>query len=334
MQIFIDESGSFSWSTPAISLMVALVVPDGAMDALEARFLTWKSSVIGKSTRELKGSELDSDQLQVFVRMVLPESERTPLLSVVGADTARTEENHVAMARDQLAAQYAHTARLLLEYDPPNNSMAQNYTEVSGWTKKRSAVNFLWIATAERTIAESLQLMVCAFLEQQYDQEFKEIEIAVDRSFIKEPGPINFWIEYVRLARLNRTTGGSPFLVPRDWKVRNHPFNRKYRKDDGITDFTDLLRNHMNFVDSRHSIGIQIADICAQICRRYHCGNAALTAYSFIENRIVGRDGATLLLLHFDKTSIFEDKPEDHVRLRTTKELKRRLQALHGEKAE
>lgn len=320
MRIFADESGSFSWSTPAISLMVALVTPSEAMDALTSRFLTWKGSIVGDSARELKGSELDSAQLQSFVRQVLPHSEHAPFLTVVGADTAHTQESHVAMAKDQLSAQYAHTARLLLKRNPPNKSLAQGYTELSGWTKKRSAVNFLWIAVAERAIAEAIQLMICAFMEEEHDREFENIEIDIDRSFIKEPGPVNFWLEYHRVARLNRAYKGQPILVPRDWKLRDHPYHRKYQKEAGITNLADLLRNHMRFVDSRTSIGVQVTDICAQICRRFHGGDTDSEAYKLLQNRIVGRDGIRLLLVHFNETSVFKDKAENHVNLRTTEE--------------
>jgi hypothetical protein len=320
LRIFADESGSFSWSTPEISLMVALVIPDGAMDGLTSRFFTWKSSIIGESARELKGSELDSAQLLSFVQKVLPSSERAPFLTVVGADTSQTQMSHVTMAKDQLSEQFAHIARLLLERDPPNKSKAQECTEISGWTRKRSAVNFLWIFTAERTIAEIIQLMICAFLEEEYDKEFENIEIAIDRSFIKEPGPIKFWLEFHRIAHLNRAYSGQALLVPKDWKLRNHPYHRKYRKEEGITNIGDLLRNHMNFVDSKTSTGIQVADICAQICKRFHRGDTGLEAYGLLQNRIVGRDGIKLLLVHFDQTSVFQGKPENHVNLRTTEE--------------
>jgi hypothetical protein len=300
--------------------MVALVIPDRSMDALTSRFLTWKSSIVGKSTRELKGSELDSAQLLSFIQRVLPRSERAPFLTVVGADTALTQDSHVKMAKDQLSEQYAHTARLLLELDPPNKSLAQKYTELSGWTKKRSEVNFLWIVTAERTISEVIQLMICAFLEEEYDKEFENVEIAFDRSFIKEPGPINFWLEYHRIAHLNRAYRGQALLVPREWRFRNHPYHHKYRKEAGITDFSDLLRNHMNFVDSKTSVGIQVADICAQICKRFHRGDTGLEAYELLQSRIIGRDGIKLLLVHFDQSSVFQDKPENYVNLRTTEE--------------
>jgi hypothetical protein len=334
MRIFMDESGAFGWGAPGVSLMAALVIPDGAMDAFSSRFLAWKSSIVGKSAREVKGSELDSNQLKSFVQQVLPRSERVPLLTVVGADTSVTQECHVTAAKDQLAAQYAYTARMLLERDPPNKSLAQGYTEVSGWTRKRSAVNFLWIVTAERTIAEAVQLMICAFLEQEYDQEFENIEIAIDRSFIKEPGPINFWQEYHRLAHLNRAKKRQAILIPRDWRLRNHPYHRKYRHEPGVSNLGDLLRNHMNFVDSKQSVGVQVADICAQVCRRFHGGDTSLEAYQLLQERIIGRDGTKLLLVHFNQTSVFQDNPENYVNLRTTEEQIRQIKGAARQTAE
>jgi hypothetical protein len=35
-----------------------MVIPDAAMDGLAAQFHPWNSSILGKSTRELKGGEL------------------------------------------------------------------------------------------------------------------------------------------------------------------------------------------------------------------------------------------------------------------------------------
>jgi hypothetical protein len=292
------------------------------MDLLTKRFLAWKRSVIGMQKRELKGSELDSAQLHTFVCQVLPPAERLPLLTICCADTAKTQESHVAAAKEQLSQQYSQVARLLREGSPPNNSLAQDYAEISGWTKKRSAVNFLWIVTAERTVAESIGLMLRAFVGPEYDREFENVEISIDRSFIKEPGPIQFWLEYVRLAFLNRAKRSKPFVVPKEWGLRRHPYYRKYRKD-GVVDFSDLLRHHMSFVDSKRSIGIQVVDICAQICRRYHRGETDLEAYVVLESRIDGCIG-----LHFDQTSIFQDKPENHVALRTTEEQKRQIRTV------
>jgi hypothetical protein len=39
-----------------------------------------------------------------------------------------------------------------------------------------------------------------------------------------------------------------------------------------------------------------------------------------LQHRIIGRDGIKLLLVHFNESSIFKDKLENHVNLRTTEE--------------
>jgi hypothetical protein len=152
-----DESGSFSWASPGVNPFACLIVPDRSLSLLTGRFSEWKRSVVGKNNAELKGRELSSENLESFTTEVLPNSEREPILSIVAADTSVTLEVFVAGARDQLADQYALLARRLLELDPPNKSFAQAYTEIAGWTRHRSSINFLWISTAELAIAQAIQ---------------------------------------------------------------------------------------------------------------------------------------------------------------------------------
>jgi hypothetical protein len=327
MHIFMDESGSISWASPGVNPFACLIVPDRSLSLLTGRFSEWKRSVVGKSNAELKGSELSSENLESFTTEVLPNSEREPILSVVAADTSVTQEVFVAGARDQLADQYALLARRLLELDPPNKSFAQAYTEIAGWTRHRSSVNFLWISTAELAIAQAVQYSVLAFMEPEDDVEFENIEISVDRSFIKEKRPTLFWKEFIRLAHIDRSRKRIAFQIPNTWRARNHPFHRKY-DGGGYRDFTDLFRNHLTFVDSRTSVGIQIADICAHICRRYYRGETDLRAYANLKRRIMTPIGATLNLRHFDETSLFTDGLENHANLRSTADVKEELKTL------
>jgi hypothetical protein len=175
-----------------VSPVASLIVPDRSLGVLTNRFREWKKSILWKSVSEIKGSHLSSEELESFAREVLPTSEREPIVSIVAADTSLTREISVANARDQLAEQCAHAAKLLLQRDPPNKSLAQAYTELSGWTRGRSTVNFLWIATAELAIAQAVQYAVLGFMEPEDDVEFENIEISIDRSFIKEERPITF----------------------------------------------------------------------------------------------------------------------------------------------
>ena len=116
--------------------------------------------------------------------------------------------------------------------------------------------------------------MICGFLEQEYDQSSKNIEIAIDRSFIKEPGPSTFWQEYVRLAHLNRQEGPSR-SHPKGLETADHPYIASIERSLGSPISATCCGITLAFVDSKTSIGIQIADICAQICRRFHGGDTA-----------------------------------------------------------
>ncbi len=178
------------------------------------------------SEAELKGSSLSDAQLLDFVQTVLPVGGPKIVVGVVGVDTAQTQELHVAQARDQLARQFAHARDLLLARNPPNKSLAQAYDELGNWTKNRSAVNFLWLWCAEESIWQSIQHAIAYFLEPDEDHEFEEIEITVDQSFIRRERHIEFWLEVLRLGLSNRSTTGRSFMVPTEWRERNHPFCR------------------------------------------------------------------------------------------------------------
>src|ERR1017187_7829445 len=108
MQHFIDDSGSFSWQSPGVSLFVGVLLPDRSMTAVLDRFVRWKREIIGGSSRELKGEELTPNQLQSFSYKVFPSADRDPKLTVIGADTAKISKNIIEQVRKQVAEQFAH----------------------------------------------------------------------------------------------------------------------------------------------------------------------------------------------------------------------------------
>src|SRR5262245_3700657 len=115
MNIFIDDSGSFSWSNPGISLFCGLTVPDRDLETLEDRWHGWKRSILGNRRNELKGSALTERQLDSLSYKVLPPDDRDVWLSYVGADTRRSREDVVAKYRDQSADTLAACSDLMKE---------------------------------------------------------------------------------------------------------------------------------------------------------------------------------------------------------------------------
>ena len=313
MHIFIDDSGSFSWHNPGISLFVSVLTPDREIPDLVARFAKWKRTVIGKSNRELKGEELTDNQLYSFTYQVLPHRLHNPLLTVVGFDTRITAEAIIRRCRDQVSEQFGYSSKLVLQHNPSNTGLAQSYTEMSGWARNRSTQNFAWVNTLEEEILQSVQHLTVYFYDEEYDAEFENIEILIDRSFINRERHIIFWKEWLRNGLVGRNHRGEAFIIPDEWAKRNHPFVRKY-DDNGICEFNDLYHKHMRFEDSRREIGLQIADTCANICYRYYRGNRHLTAYRQLRPRIVGEGGRPMTVIRFTEGSLYKDGVENHVR--------------------
>lgn len=315
VKILIDDSGSFSWHKPGVSLFAGILLPDRVMPEMLERFGQWRRTIIGKSNRELKGAELTSKQMYAFAYKVLSHAARDPLLTVVGADTRRNPENLISRCRDQVAQQFAYCEKFALQQNPKNKRLAQHYKEGAGWVRKRSPQNFLWVNTLEEQILQCVQHLAAYFIEPEDDAEFESIEIIIDRSFVRRDQQIQFWKEWLRNGLVGRSHRSEAFAILEDWRMRDHPFIRKYERD-GVMEFSDLYQKHMRFDDSQTVLGLQVADICAHICYRFHRRDpAVIAAYNYLRPRIVGGGGRSLTLIQFTEQSLFKDSVENHVKL-------------------
>jgi hypothetical protein len=99
------------------------------------------------------------------------------------------------------------------------------------------------------------------------------------------------------------------------------PFNRKYGRARGITDWSDLFKNHVHFVKSNDSLGVQIADVCANICYRFYSGNPKYRPYRLLRSRISGEHNTEIHYGVLNESSLLRDAPENHVKDYTEEEL-------------
>jgi hypothetical protein len=322
VRIFIDDSGSFSWSPPGISLFCGLTVADRDKEALEDRWIRWKRSVVGRNKAELKGSTLTDKQLESFSYKVFPFNNRNCWLTLVGADTSITKEANVRRYGQQ-SADILSACSKIMRAKYKNKPLAQGYLEMSGWARKRSPENILWLFSLSGAICDSLQHSIARFLEPKDDSEFNNIEIVIDKSFIRREQHLVFWQHWLTQRMRN---DASILSVPGEWRQRDHPFN--CYSEDGICNLTPVFRDHMGFKESHEHIGLQIADICANIALRYFRGNHRLLAFWNLRHRIVGRDGRLMTVLHITDSCFHSDDPENHVHEFDIDEFKARGQAV------
>ncbi len=203
MRIFIDESGNFGWAPAQISLHCGVVVCSSSLVELFRRHFEWKKSMVGvHRRREIKANVLDDDQLESFVRFViLPETNLR--LTVVGIDTSAVPKRLLEEWRDgishlfQGAAQWSHSRSF-----PIAN---RQYSEMSGWLWNRSPENLALMFSLGEVIWQSLQNSIIGFHEPKFESEFSDMEIVIDRSFIRRSQHELFWRELVRTYLNNKS---------------------------------------------------------------------------------------------------------------------------------
>jgi hypothetical protein len=294
MRIFIDESGDFGWQPPQISLHCSLIVPGSSLVELYRRHFEWKKSILGEHRKlEIKANTLTDQELQRFVEhVILPE--RHLKVTVVGIDTRQVPKQKLEDWRDSVsllskgASSWSHSQNLPIA--------ARQYNEMSGWLWNRSPQNFALIISLGEAIWTSLQWSILLFHEAQFESEFEDFDIVLDRGFIKTPEHELFWREFLR-NHLRNVSRRKPLGVPMAWNETNHFFERKYAAENDEVDMTELFREHLYFFDSKKSEGLQIADICANICLRYHRHEQWFPAYSLLREFIVGEDGRPMTTL-------------------------------------
>ena len=306
---FIDDSGSFSWGNKGKSLFCGVTVADAELQHLERRFLDWKRNIVGGSKRELKGQELTANQLYSFSHKVLPMTRRDIHLTLAGGDTSVTAESYVERLRDQGANLFRLSSELCAKHK--NEKLAETYRQMSGWLGNRSTSNVLWIVVLQQAILDTLQHAIVRFAEPEHSSEFEEIEIAIDRSFIHRDQHRAFWTEWLRTDLMKSSRIGTNFSI-KEWPP-DHPFNRKYRLYKGLLDYNDLFHKHTDFHDSKSMVGLQVADICANIFYRYFRDDPDTRAYDALRPRVVGRDGYVLRIVTVDDRSLHKDDLANHV---------------------
>lgn len=311
MRIFLDESGEFSWAKKQISLWCGLSTPDQELPALLKRFAEWKVMSVGHGNNEIKGHQLTDRQLESFCKMVLPARIHNIWITLVGADTARTQENHVRQLGEQASEMFRLGRELCLGAE--NKPIAEMYRKLSGWTRRRSASNILWLITLGEAIEQAMQHTVIRFYDAEYDSEFEDMEIMIDESFVRRDEHVDFWREWLRNDLMKRSRN-QPLAVINEWSARNHPFHRKYLIEPGLLNLNDLFVNHTDFYDSKKVLGLQVADICANICYRNFGSDPDLLAYRALRHRVLGPAGRELTLLTVDERSLHNDDLAKHVR--------------------
>jgi hypothetical protein len=310
MKIFIDDSGGFEWITPGVSLFCAVTVSDKTLDGITSNFIAWKERQSCRTAEgEVKGKDLSQLQQASFANAVILIGKGLGL-TLAGTKTSLFKKE----IAEKVIQNTTDTVRAAAKWGEENEKpdWANFYKRMARWFGERSPENLMWLYSLGDAIHLSIQHSIVMFGDEADDCEFEDIEICIDKSFIGRPTHVEFWHEWLRNFLYNKSKR-EPTIVIREWSDRNHPFHRKYKSAGGICDWSDLFRNHVKFADSKDVLGVQIADICANICYRYFSGKPKYRPYRLLRSRIMGKHDSEIHYAVLDETSLLRDAPENHV---------------------
>ena len=294
MRVFVDDSGDFGWAPAQISLHCGVIVCNSSLVELFRRHFEWKKSLLGTHRkREVKATTLTDEQLESFARTVIAPEANLKIV-VVGIDTSLVSKELLEKWRDGISL-------LCQGASDWSNSLGfpvaeRQYDEMSGWIWNRSPENLAFMLSLGDIVLESLQTAIIHYHEFEFEPEFADFEIVIDRSFIRNQEHEVFWREFFRTYVTNKSRR-EPLATPEEWKKTNHVFERKYSHGDKEIDLTTLMRDSTYFSDSKLAEGLQIADICANICLKYHRRKQWFEAYRLLRRFIVGKQGSPMKAL-------------------------------------
>jgi|HubBroStandDraft_6_1064221.scaffolds.fasta_scaffold08528_3 hypothetical protein len=310
MKIFIDDSGGFSWAGLGVSLFCAVTMSNRSFDRIISNFSVWKGRQPYFSPgAELKGTDLSAMQQASFVNSVIL-SAQDVRLTLAGTKTS--------LFKKDIAEQYIKDCGGILRAGAKlGNETARPliedfYRRMARWLEQRSPENLMWIVCLGDAIRLSIQHSIVQFMYPADDPEFENIEVLIDQSFIEKSTHIEFWQEWLRNF-LYSASRKDPMMIPKSWSGRDHPFNKKFGRAQGITEWSELYRNHVRFVKSKDTLGVQIADVCANIAYRRFSGNTKYRPYRLLRSRISGKYNSEIHYGVFNESSLLTDAPENHV---------------------
>jgi hypothetical protein len=331
LKIFIDDSGDFGWAPPGASLFCAVTVSDRTLDGISSNVSTWKSRQPGYDPDvEAKGKDLLQFQQASFAQSIVLQS--TGLrLTLAGTKTNLFKRELMEQFISDSAGVLRATARWAETNDKP--LLKDHFRGMARWIEQRSPENILWLYTLGNVIDLALQHGIVMFADEEHDCEFENIEILIDQSFITRPKHDDFWREWLRNFLFIKSEK-NPMITIKEWSERDHPFNRKYGRQKGIIDWSDLFRNHMHFVNSHEVTGVQIADICANICYRHYSGNRKYRPYRLLRSRTSGKYNTEMHWGVFNESSLRTDAPENHVFPYSNEDLEAHRRAQQNQEVE
>ena len=268
MKFFFDESGSFTVPSDPQTLCASVVAGVVLSELVESDFCrdyaSFVSSLAPEETDrgEPKGRLITSENRTKFCQLLNKYARRGLLLAPALVDMSLVSLSKSFFSIRAFSGHVRHLAADAARTEDRVEVTAladkvQRLSEVQGWRLHTWAIAF-------QLAMKSAISWLCS---EGNEHCWEAVRFEIDPVDARKDG-----LEQSLFLRLIHTWLGAysrqhPFEIHDDIHGPEHPFVKRYLKDDGL-DLERMLDGNVYFCDSKASMGIQLADIAANIIFR------------------------------------------------------------------
>ncbi len=300
MYIYIDESGSFSNPSNlnhSISCIGAIVIPESCHANVISKFVKLRQSW-GERV-EVKGSKLNEIQRKELFRILKPKG--VLFISVIidfGLNKSLDIEQHRNFQVSDLRKLSNESSDL--KFRNTLHDLEQNLTKLSvPLYAQLFMMNSLVIKVVQNATI---------YYSQRLPRELESFKWVIDAKDVKRTAYEDLWMKIV-LPYVQAESFRNPLGVFEEGDYRyftrfNHneiptQYENEFTESDPLPgDIKMILSENRIFVDSKHSAGIQIADIAVNTLRRSMKGNLLRHGYEDLGSLIIHEKGGPFVM-HF-----------------------------------
>lgn len=289
MIIAIDETGDFSPNSKLKSFFVGVLLQQqkGKLEIKKQQYELWLKTIPSEkfnSKNEIKGSELDDEELYQFTDMVYT---KEPCIAnqIICFLPSKNPESLMKSIKKIEVESIEKIVELAIDKEKPE--WADFYKKLSIWYKNAKKMNyqhFMKLILLRRLINRSFENAVgVSILYEMVDDSNSEnllnLEFKIDKDFIKGLEAKQYWKELLRNS-FHTYNEKNPLPALQKWQENGHPFLNKYKGRTGNRlNFSNLFRENCDFLESDEHWEIQIADITGIIINRYFNRHKAQKAF-------------------------------------------------------
>lgn len=276
MHIYIDESGSFTLpavtSKVSIGCVASITIPSSSLDVVEQEV----AKVLRKHfpSTEPKGNLL-SEQIRHEIFDIL--SKYDVLVQAACVDLSMHSNANIKKWQSQMAAFLR--ASITDKHQP---SMRKDVFELADRIEKLSLPLLAQFEVLNALIYNIIQTNTFYFA-QRLPAELGNFHWIIDGKAKQETEFEKLWLEMLP-AYLQMRTFKAPFVF---LKESDYSFYSRFQSnktsgledDEGASNIKMIMRESLKFIDSKDSIGIQLADIVANTIRRAFHGNLEISGF-------------------------------------------------------